>query len=198
MNAKLLKSAAREVVVYLLCSGAVFVANATLYVAYFLVTRPKYTFLAGNTFVVLMMLAQCMAAFWYTCVRRSNGSAPDLPAFRYATSCVFAGLLILYGLHATVFTIVERSVSINVLRYLSTGESRPYPEIEKNFIETFVLRDKGVCKRLDEQVHLGNVSVDHGRYALTERGMRTFRTLDSATKVTADKAPKNAVSCDAP
>lgn len=198
---KLIESAAREVLVYLALSGVVFVVNTLLYVVYFIATQPKYTFLAGNTFVIVMTVAQCAAAFWYTCIRQGKEDErrkPDLGAFRFATSCVFTGLLVLYGLHATVFTIVERSVSINVLRYLSTGESQSYDKIEKNFIDTFVYRDKAVCKRLDEQIHLGNVAVEGGRYSITPKGMRTFTTLDSATHVTADKAPKNAVACPSP
>jgi hypothetical protein len=192
---KLLKQAVREIFVYLLLSFVLLLANSAVYVTYFVIAQPKYTFLTGNSLLAALLVIECGVGFYVTCIRKKV--APDLTSFRFATACVFTGVLILYGLHATVFTIVERSVSINVLRYLMTGESQPYDSIEKNFIATFVLRDKAVCKRLDEQIHLGNVAVENGRYTITPKGVRTFTILDSATHVTADKNPKNAVSCHA-
>jgi hypothetical protein len=178
---------------YAALSAALFAVDTILYVLLFLVARPQYTFLFGNWLLIALLTFEGALAFYMTCARKRR--EPDVAAFRHLASCVCTGLLLLYGLHATVFTIVERSVSMNVLRFLATGQSEPYDRIEKNFVETFVYRDRAVCKRLDEQVHLGNVSVDRGRYALTAKGARTFAILESAGHVTADKDPKNAVSC---
>jgi hypothetical protein len=175
MSVTLLRSAAKELLFYVLLSTAAFVANLLVYVVYFQLAQPKYTFLTGNWLVVVAFVIECAAVFYVTCVRRKG--EPDLARFRYLTSCVATGLLALYGLHATVFTIVERSVSINVIRYLAPGGTQPYSKIEQNFIDTFVYRDKAVCKRLDEQIHLGNVAEQNGQYAITPKGLRMYDTL---------------------
>ena len=188
-----LKRAAKDLLIYLSLSAVMSALNLAIYVAYFLVAQPKYTFLSGNSLLAILFVVESFGCFYWTCVRGRR--APDLVSFRFATSCIVTGLVALYGLHATVFTIVERSVSINVMRFLVAGESQPYDKIERNFIDTFVYRDKAVCKRLDEQVHLGNVALENGRYSITSKGLRTFTVLDSATHITADKNPKNAVSC---
>lgn len=187
-----LQTAAKEILGYAALSLASFSVNLAVYVGAFLVAQPKYTFLFGNALVLILLAAECVLLFYTTCVRAQT---PDASAFRRWLSGVCTGLLLLYGLHATVFTIVERSVSMNVLRFLASGEAEPYERIEKNFLDTFVQRDKAVCKRLDEQVHLGNVAAENGRYTLTPKGARTFALLDSARRVTADANPKNAAHC---
>lgn len=188
------RNAAKEVGAYAGFSAASFILNTIIYVVAFIVVQPKYTFLFGNSVGAILLLVECAAWFYLRCVRPGRRGTPD--SFRFGISCICTGVLLLYGLHATVFTIVERSVSMNVLRFLAEGQSEPYGRIEKNFVETFVSRDKAVCKRLDEQIHLGNVSVQNGRYALTPKGVRTFTILDAAGRVTADKIPKNAVTCE--
>lgn len=193
MPLALLRSAGKELLVYVALSVAAFLINLAIYVVYFLIAQPKYTFLSGNSLIAVLFLVEAAAFLYLICVR---SKADDGPArFRFATSCVATGLLALYGLHATVFTIVERSVSVNVIRFLAPGGSQPYPKIEQNFVDTFVLRDKAVCKRLDEQIHLGNVAVENGKYSITPKGLRMFNVLEIAHGVTADTAPKNAVEC---
>jgi hypothetical protein len=190
----LLKSAAKSLFSYAALSAAFFAVNLLVYVVWFVAAEPKYTFLSGNSVVIVVTIVELVGCFWFTCLRRKD--AADVNAFRYVVSAMITGTLLLYGLHATVFTIVERSVSVNVMRYLAqTGGSQPYDKIEQNFVDTFVYRDKAVCKRLDEQVHLGNVANENGQYVLTPKGMRTFNMLEIAHKVTADTNPKNAVSC---
>lgn len=188
-----LKPAAKALFSYVALSSAFFAVNLLVYVVWFVSTEPKYTFLTGNRIVIVATVIELVGCFWFTCLRRKR--EPNMDAFRSAVSAMSTGVLLLYGLHATVFTIVERSVSVNVMRYLAQTGSQPYDKIEQNFVDTFVYRDKAVCKRLDEQVHLGNVATENGQYVMTPNGMRTFDMLEIAHKVTADKNPKNAVSC---
>ena len=182
--------ALKEVLAYAVVSGAVFLFDAAIYGVFFVIYRPKYTFLFGNTLLVTVFALQVASCLAYYCTRAGADSW-----LRLAMGSVCTGALLLYGLHATVITIVERSVSINVLRFLSDGAGQPYATIEKNFVDTFVLRDKAVCKRLDEQIRLGSVAQENGRYSITPKGLRTFKILEAANLITGDKYPKNAVSC---
>lgn len=194
-----LKRAVRAVGVYLALSLTVFVLNTGLYVAYFLATQPKYTFITGNSLLVALSVLETVGCFWFTCVRGRNvreSQDSALSAFRLSFSAMLTGTLALYGLHATVFTIVERSVSVNVIRYLVEEGPHPFADIERNFVDTFVARDRAVCKRLDEQLYLGNIAVENGRFVVTPKGRRTYASLELAHRVTADKAPKNAVTCE--
>jgi hypothetical protein len=187
-----LAKAFKELAGYALVSGAFFLIDAAIYSGFFVAYRPKYTFLFGNTLLAVLVAIEIAGCLLYYCTRGA-GSAAWL---RLAVGGLSTAALLLYGIHATVITIVERSVSINVLRFLADGEAREYDTIERNFVETFVARDKAVCKRLDEQIRLGSVVHEGGRYAITPKGLRTFRMLEAANLITGDKYPKNAVSCD--
>jgi hypothetical protein len=183
--------ALREFASYALVSGVAFAVDTLIYAVFFVAYRPKYTFLFGNTLLVVLFGLQLAACLAYYCLRPGVTDA----WLRLGLGGVCTGLLLLYGLHATVITIVERSVSINVLRFLSDGTSQPYDTIESNFVDTFVKRDKAVCKRLDEQMRLGSVVHRDGRYAITPKGLRTFKILEATNLITGDKHPQNAVSC---
>jgi hypothetical protein len=187
-----IRAAAKEALGYAALSFASFAVNLALYVGAFSVAQPKYTFLFGNSLLAILLAAECVLLFYTACVRRKT---PDVSLFRRWLSGASTGLLLLYGLHATVFTIVERSVSMNVLRFLASGQAEPYQRIAENFEDTFVRQDSAICKRLDEQVHLGNVAAQNGQYVLTRKGAWTFTLLDSARRLTAEGNPKNAVHC---
>lgn len=187
-----LARAFKELVGYTLVSGAFFLVDTAVYMGFFVAYRPKYTFLFGNTLLAVLVALEVAGCVIYYCTRGAGSDA----WLRLAVGGLLTAALLLYGIHATVITIVERSVSINVLRFLADGEARDYDTIERNFVDTFVARDKAVCKRLDEQIRLGSVVHEGGRYAITPKGLRTFRVLEAANSITGDKYPKNAVSCD--
>ena len=80
-------------------------------------------------------------------------------------------------------TILDRSVSITVLGKLSENENYSLVELNNDFKDTYVYRNKAVEKRIVEQVYNGNVNQIDGNYSLSKKGVLTKNTILYLTKI---------------
>tara|TARA_B110000908_G_C10153976_1_gene402740 strand:- start:378 stop:647 length:270 start_codon:yes stop_codon:yes gene_type:complete len=78
---------------------------------------------------------------------------------------------------------LDRSVSITVLGKLSENENYSLVELNNDFKDTYVYRNKAVEKRIVEQVYNGNVNQIDGNYSLSKKGVLTKNTILYLTKI---------------
>jgi hypothetical protein len=80
---------------------------------------------------------------------------------------IVISFFIILTFHTTVITIVDRSISVFIINNVNNGV---YDSslVKKNFINNFT--NKGIDKRINEQIEIGNILSNNGELKLTWKG----------------------------
>jgi hypothetical protein len=83
---------------------------------------------------------------------------------------LFIGVLLCYSFLMTLPVVIDRSITLHFLGYLSKHSSAKVDEIRADFIDGFVIKAAAIEKRMDEQEATGNVKIIDGRVYVTSKG----------------------------
>ena len=78
--------------------------------------------------------------------------------------------MVCYSFLITVPTLLDRSISLYILATISEERKINKEEIENYFVSGFVLKNKAIDKRLDEQIFTKNIIINNNNYEITNRG----------------------------
>ena len=79
-------------------------------------------------------------------------------------------IMFCYSFLITVPTLLDRSISLYILATISEERKINKEEIENYFVSGFVLKNKAIDKRLDEQIFTKNIIINNNNYEITNRG----------------------------
>jgi hypothetical protein len=101
-------------------------------------------------------------------------------------SGVIISILMVF-LFASIFAaVIERSYSVFSLNYLEKHreESFTIKEIEKNFIENYVIGLDSISRRIDEQLRIENIEeIKDGYYKISKKGIRCIKLFRFIEKI---------------
>ena len=100
----------------------------------------------------------------------------NLPIYFMFCTLAFAFL-------TTFPVILDRSITLHMYNYLAKNPGVSEIEIRKNFIDEFLITNKGIEKRIREQEVLGNVSVIKNRVYLTKSGIHSYKLFNNLNKL---------------
>ena len=160
----------------ILLLSALTIAGFVIFVAFFwvgLASSISILFYRGVALALLAALATGIVALW-PARRTSDGSLPIAAA---AVSLSF-NICFLVLLPVTV----DRSVSVYLLSTIERRQESGVTsaQLQRSFVDDYVVRMGAIDRRIDEQRRSGNVSVDAGgKVHLTRQGRRfmTFSRL---------------------
>lgn len=88
-------------------------------------------------------------------------------------------LFVCYSFFITVPALLDRSISLYLLRLLETEQrAASLQELSTWYVDGFVFGNEALTKRLDEQLHTGNIEEKDGCYSLTIQGEFTLTIND--------------------
>lgn len=96
---------------------------------------------------------------------------------------ILTSALLAYAFLMTLPVVLDRSITLHFLSYLSTNSPASIPNIQKDFIENFVVNSKAVEKRVDEQLVIGNIYIDDDQVFISKRGLFMHQIFDLLVKV---------------
>jgi len=77
----------------------------------------------------------------------------------------------------------ERSVTMYLLKTISQNQSVTKKDLEKKLIDEYILKNKALEKRLNEQKIINFIEVKNNRVYLTEKGKNFLKTADLIDKI---------------
>ena len=79
---------------------------------------------------------------------------------------------ITFGWFTLIPVAVERSISVNMLGYMTNHENTSFTqeEFQQIFIENYLNKHQAMSKRFDEQENSGNIKKDKSGYRITQKG----------------------------
>lgn len=95
---------------------------------------------------------------------------------------ILSAILAMILITSLIPTIVDRSVSVSVLKIVSVCNGCSKEIIETKFIGDYIGLDDAINKRLDEQLFIKNIKYDENNYLLTPRGRITLKIIEAAKK----------------
>lgn len=158
--------------------AAAFAAGTALFILFFQISLfdgIDILFYRGMLLIVLAGL--CVAAGLVVMRRRRR------PRFLDYKDVVLAFVMFV-SVQAVLFThlpvLVDRSVSVFVLRYMDANADRIVTagEVEKHFIEKYVIEGRAMERRFHEQIASGTVERVGNGYRITARGKRMIGFFD--------------------
>lgn len=137
-----------------------------IYIISFAVTRIYFdgaiVFYQGN----LLIIANLFLFAIFDAVRYKTFTVlvTNLPSY-------FTALILSFSILSTFPVILDRSITLHMYKFLSINEGATVDAIRNDFIFQFVYENKGIEKRINEQIVLGNIEVRNGLIYLTDKGM---------------------------
>jgi len=80
-------------------------------------------------------------------------------------------IMFCYSFLITIPALIDRSISLYILATVYEKEKISKEEIDNYFIKGFVIKNKAVNKRLEEQIFTKNIINNNGVYQITSRGI---------------------------
>ena len=144
-----------------------------VYVLMFIVQRHlspnEIIFYQGMRLLGALTLAASIYYIWRT--RTLEGLFNKLPG-------IFIGILLGYSFLMTLPVVVDRSITLHFLGYLSTHSSASPEDIRIDFVDKFVINSAAIEKRLEEQVSIGNIYIEDGKVSISKKGLRMHIFFD--------------------
>lgn len=99
----------------------------------------------------------------------------------------FLALILGFSLLLSFFVVFpvtfERSVTMYLLKTISQNQSVTKKDLEKKLIDEYILKNKALEKRLNEQKIINFIEVKNNRVYLTEKGKNFLKTADLIDKI---------------
>jgi predicted membrane protein len=93
-------------------------------------------------------------------------------------SGVIISILMVFFFVSIFLAVVDRSYSVFSLNYLEKHRENSFTikDIEKNFIDNYVIGLDSIDRRIDEQLRIGNIEkVKDGYYKISKKGVRLMK-----------------------
>ena len=100
--------------------------------------------------------------------------------------CLLATTFILYSFHGIVLVTLDRSISMYLLSRLNaTHLTNGYTirEIKNNFMQGYIRSYTTICRRLMEQIDMGNIDYHQVKYQLTNKGKLLLKIINQLANV---------------
>jgi hypothetical protein len=96
---------------------------------------------------------------------------------------IFTSAILAYSFVMTLPVVLDRSITLHFLSYLTSNSPSTVSKIQKDFIDNFVVNSQAVEKRVDEQLVIGNLYIEDNQIYISNRGFLMHRIFDFLTKV---------------
>jgi hypothetical protein len=135
----------------------IFISKRKIYPSHIIFYEGVLIIFVMNVFVILAILFMRLLTYRLNCF------------VSYIILGVFLGSNISYAFHITFPSLIDRSISIFTLSLLHSNNLN-MSEIQCNFMEHFVTKNKAIEKRVKEQVTSGNIIISNTGMQITDRG----------------------------
>jgi len=108
---------------------------------------------------------------------------------RFDVELIFSGVIIsilMVFFFISIFSaVVDRSYSVFSLNYLEQHREEAFTmeEIEKNFIENYIIGLDATQRRINEQLRIGNIEEVKDGYKITKKGTRLIKIFRFIEKI---------------
>ena len=96
---------------------------------------------------------------------------------------VFTSAIISYSFLMTLPVVLDRSITLHFLSHLSSNSPSTVSQLQKDFIENFVINSKAIEKRVDEQLVIGNIYIEDNNIYISNRGVLMHKIFDFFIKI---------------